>query len=253
MYKTRAPKYNWKATKSHGIILIRPPKYKDSISSFEFLMVCRRNTFSYVDYILGKYKENESEYISHLIVNMTYIERSNIKKNKYSLLWNNLYAYSREPEGEFYSQVEKKFNRNLSKFLTLDANLPCFWNNPEWGFPKGRKNENETSIECAKRELQEETGIYENMYYMDTTIDPFVEEFIGTNGLKYINIFYVAFVNSSCQEFLDEKNKYQIREVSQIQWLSTKKANSQIRYHEHSKQYLIKKLTKMLQNNKYLK
>jgi 8-oxo-dGTP pyrophosphatase MutT (NUDIX family) len=30
----------------------------------------------------------------------------------------------------------------------------------KWGFPKGKKDENENDIECASRELFEETGVY---------------------------------------------------------------------------------------------
>jgi 8-oxo-dGTP pyrophosphatase MutT (NUDIX family) len=29
---------------------------------------------------------------------------------------------------------------------------------PEWGFPKGRRNYNEKDIDCALREFSEETG-----------------------------------------------------------------------------------------------
>ena len=241
MYKTRAPKYDWKATKSHGIILIRSRDLND-----EFLMICRRNTFSYVDYILGKYKENDFEYISHLIINMTLQERNMIMTMVYLDLWNNLYAYSREPEGEFYKQVQNKFNRGLATFLALEKKHACFWVSPEWGFPKGRKNENETSLQCAMRELEEETGIKKNMYELDVSINPFEEEFIGTNGQKYINIYYVAFVNDSCREFLNFKNKLQMREISKIEWFTSKKAMLNIRHHEHSKKTLLKELCRIL-------
>ena len=245
MYKTRAPKYNWKATKSHGIVLVRPEK-EGSEKNDEFLMICRRNTFSYVDYVLGKYNENDHSYIAHLLINMTKEERSSIKQLGYLDVWNNLYAFSRKPEGEFFKQVRSKFNRGFSVFKILDRENPCFWTNPEWGFPKGRKNELETSLECAMRELQEETGISRDMYEIDVSINPFEEEFIGTNGLKYINIYYVAFVYPNCQEFLNHDNKLQMREVSKIGWFSSKNAALNIRHHEHSKQLLIKELCKIL-------
>ena len=33
------------------------------------------------------------------------------------------------------------------------------WTEPEWGFPKGRREYHETDVDCSKREFQEETGI----------------------------------------------------------------------------------------------
>jgi 8-oxo-dGTP pyrophosphatase MutT (NUDIX family) len=34
-----------------------------------------------------------------------------------------------------------------------------YWDTPEWGFPKGKKNRNENDRECAIREFREETNI----------------------------------------------------------------------------------------------
>jgi 8-oxo-dGTP pyrophosphatase MutT (NUDIX family) len=241
MYKTRAPKYNWKATKSYGIILTRLGN--DDI--LEFLMVCRRNTFSYVDFVLGKYKENDVEYLSHLIINMTQIERNNLRCMKYVDIWNNLYAFSRKPEGDFFYQVEKKFYRSHSIFMAIDIKKSCYWLHPEYGFPKGKKNEIENSLQSAMRELEEETGITKNMYMIDSSINPFEEEFIGTNGLKYINVFYVANANQNCQEFLNKNDLLQMREISNIQWFSYRTAMKNIRFHEKSKVVLIQELLKI--------
>jgi 8-oxo-dGTP pyrophosphatase MutT (NUDIX family) len=38
-------------------------------------------------------------------------------------------------------------------------NLNINYEHPEWEFPKGRKNKDESDIECALREFEEETGI----------------------------------------------------------------------------------------------
>jgi 8-oxo-dGTP pyrophosphatase MutT (NUDIX family) len=51
---------------------------------------------------------------------------------------------------------------------------PTNWTEPEWGFPKGRANANESEIETAIREFIEETGIkrenfriLKNLQYID--------------------------------------------------------------------------------------
>jgi len=55
-------------------------------------------------------------------------------------------------------------------------------NNPDihspniWGFPSGRIHEGETAIECAKRELQEETDyLCEDLLFLASFIDDYIE------------------------------------------------------------------------------
>ena len=244
---SRAPTNSWKAIKSHGIVLIRKID-----NNYEYLMVCRRNTFSYVDFVLGKYRENDLKYLMHLILNMTFTERNTIRSTDFKLMWERLYVKTRKPEGVFYEQVNKKFERCLSKFIYLESKLPCLWKYPEWGFPKGRLNPNENSINCAKREMYEETMVDPEMYNIDISINPFEEEFIGTNGYKYKNRFYIAFVKDFCEPFLDVQNINQVREISQIRWFTFQKASKIVRNNEHSKHYLLKELNKLITKKIFL-
>lgn len=260
-YPTRSPNRSWKTIKSHGIIL-----YRIHNNAFEYLMVCRRHTFSFVDYILGKYTETDLQYIMQLICNMTYAERKLIRTKDYRHLWDRMYMTTRKAEGVFYEQVKQKFDKGLHTFLLLEKKLPCLWKYPEWGFPKGKLNgENEPSLKCAIRELEEETMIKQNMYVIDQNILPFEEEFIGTNGHKYTNVFYVGSIDSSistelntnhtshtsntcnpCIPFIDTRNLNQVREISRIEWFSLKQANHVVRFHERSKLYLLNELEKVL-------
>ena len=48
--------------------------------------------------------------------------------------------------GEVYN-LEKLINESSKK-----------WTEPEWGFPKGRRNYQEKDYDCAVREWEEETG-----------------------------------------------------------------------------------------------
>ena len=43
--------------------------------------------------------------------------------------------------------------------MIIECNQYTSWDEPEWGFPKGRRNFNETDLNCALREFNEETGI----------------------------------------------------------------------------------------------
>jgi 8-oxo-dGTP pyrophosphatase MutT (NUDIX family) len=43
----------------------------------------------------------------------------------------------------------------------VEANNPTYFMEPDWGFPKGRRNTHgdEMDLDCAQREIQEETGL----------------------------------------------------------------------------------------------
>jgi ADP-ribose pyrophosphatase YjhB (NUDIX family) len=46
---------------------------------------------------------------------------------------------------------------NLNQLID-ESNKYDVWSEPEWGFPKGRRNYQEKDYECAVREFCEETG-----------------------------------------------------------------------------------------------
>lgn len=241
---TSVPRNTWKASKSYGIVLIR----KTLFNEYEYLMVCRRNTFAYVDYLMGKYSENNLEFIASLVLNMTFFERKLIIEKPYEYLWKRLYVFNRQAEGEFYNIVKNKFDNQLENFIQVEKKLSelyC-WQYPEWGFPKGKTNGKESNLESAQRELEEETMVSKDMYDIDFSIDPFEEEFIGTNGHKYINLFYVAFAKDNCNAFLDIKNSDQVREIGQISWVNSKYAYKKVRDYEISKKVLITEINKIL-------
>ena len=49
-------------------------------------------------------------------------------------------------------------NDVLVNLDTLINDSTTKWNEPEWEFPKGRRNQQEKDLDCAKREFEEETG-----------------------------------------------------------------------------------------------
>ena len=83
--------------------------------------------------------------------------------------------------------------------MDLELNLDFYVNNieplyksNEWGFPKGRRNRNESVKECAIREFHEETSIPQESIKVIDSIVPIEENLIGTNGIKYRHIYYLA-------------------------------------------------------------
>ena len=66
------------------------------------------------------------------------------------------------------------------------------YKDPEWGFPKGRRNLKERDLQCAVREFEEETDIGRDNIYVLRCIDPLEEDFIGSNKKHYKHIYYIA-------------------------------------------------------------
>lgn len=234
---------NWRSIRSYGIILVR--NIKENIEP-EFLLVCRKSTYCYVDYLLGKYNESDLEYFNFMIENMTIDEREKIINGEYSYLWNDLYSSTRPANGSFYSYVQTKFQRMLPSFKNKNQTLPKFYNSPEWGFPKGRPNFKEDPYDCAVRELYEETRISPLMYNIEASILPFEEKYVGTNGIGYRNVFFIAFPKEECDGFIDENNNAQTREIGSIKWMKYSETMKCFRYLETSKKCILERVNESI-------
>lgn len=223
---------------SFGFILVRFNKR----GVLEYLFVCRRTTYAFVDFVLGKYNEKNEGYIKHLIENMTIRERNKILAASYVDLWHEIYLTVRQPIGSFYNSMCEKFSRVILRFRKLDAEIPRRYESPEWGFPKGRLNYNEDVFNCAMRELQEETGIHSSMFVPIRSILPFEERYMGTNGTLYKVLYFIGVVNKDCRYRLDETNYFQMREIGDIQWHDYEGGMKVFREDEKSKRELLQKV-----------
>ena len=118
-----------------------------------------------------------------------------------------------------------KHNFELLKHCTETTYLPLTfyvnnvqpsWNNPEWGFPKGRRNIAESDLNCAIREFEEETGFNNTQYTMLSYIEPLIENLIGTNGKQYRHIYYLAITYQNIIPKIDKVNFHQSEEIGDI-------------------------------------
>ena len=228
---------NWRSIRSYGIILV-----KNYQTTPEYLLVCRKSTYCYVDYLLGKYNEKKIEYLNFMIENMTVQERENILTRPYPELWNELYSSTRPASGSFFNYVMSKFLRMSATFHIHHKSLPKLYKYPEWGFPKGRLNHREDPLDCAMRELFEETRISPSMYEIETSILPYEEKYVGTNGIGYRNFFFVAFSKPGCEGFIDQSNNAQTREIGSIEWMNFEQAMCCFRCLEPSKKQLLREI-----------
>lgn len=205
---------------------IFPQNYREleNLSSYmnniRFLLVQRRHSIGFMDFLRGKYKLDNIDQINSLFQYMNKKEINMIKEKTFDELWFEMW----NNDLNRINSIKKEYNYAKSQFEKLkngegiDLDLNFFVNNinplysfNEWGFPKGRKDKNESTIDCAIREFSEETGIDLNNIKIIPNIEPIEENLIGTNGIPYRHIYYVAETNLN--EISNIKNNNEIGEI----------------------------------------
>jgi ADP-ribose pyrophosphatase YjhB (NUDIX family) len=208
---------------SHGIVHIHDNKY---------LMICRRKTLGYIDFIRGKYLMHATFHISNLIDEMSITEKEDVLKNNFHDLWIDLWGVeSNDSIDEFiantkFKEIKQGYEVNGERICldTLIAKSKTNWVDPEWGFPKGRQNTYESELACALREYEEETGLDKHKLSVFKNILPFEEIFMGSNYKSYTHKYYIATSSS-----IVKKNEFQPSEVSNMKWFTYEEAIQIIR------------------------
>ncbi len=114
------------------------------------------------------------------------------------------------------------------------------WTEPEWGFPKGRRNYQESDLHCALREFNEETGFPKNKLSVMKNVIPFDEIFTGSNFKSYKHRYFIAYSNYR------ENTNYQKSEVSKIKWMTLDEASKAIRPYNLERIELLENIDKVL-------
>jgi len=233
---------------SYGIISFRKKE------NYQYLMICRKDSLGYVDFIRGKYPLYNKKYIQNLIDEMTLQEKENIKTKSFEELWNNLWSHG---AGIQY-RVEEKGSKNkfeqIKRGIQLDENekydiysliknSETSWITPEWGFPKGRRNYGEKDIQTGLREWSEETGYPSSALNILTNVIPYDEYFVGSNYKSYKHKYYLAYIKKDFSN-----NNFQKSEVSQLKWLTYDECLKHIRPYNLERLEIIKKINKILHN-----
>jgi 8-oxo-dGTP pyrophosphatase MutT (NUDIX family) len=235
---------------SYGIILFR-----SSTNGIEYLMLRRKNSFGYIDFIRGKYVQNNIEHLQNLFNEMSIQEREQIKNNNFETLWKNMWGETNigsQYKGEELSS-QKKFEilksgmyiQNSEDLITLDLLIngaTTQWKETEWEFPKGRRNYLEKDLECALREFEEETGLLKRDIRIVENMMPFEEVFIGSNHKSYKHKYFLAYSENNN----DMLKNYQQTEVSKLEWKTLEDCLESIRPYNLEKKQLIININKVL-------
>lgn len=280
-------------------------KYRD-LDQYKLLMVRRKHTIPYVEFLRGKYKNNDLMYLCLLFSRMTYNEIEFISNNpSFQVLRKELGLNSskRKSYRMEYENSEVKFSyiRDTGVLLNIitiinkiykthfKLNLPpglypdipnyddttfCnifeeirrqngptitrLYNNPEWGIPKGKRQLQETDLQCAIREFCEETGIQPSDLKIFKNCIPLEEIYIGINGIKYRHVYFIGEIirlptntqlydcNESPEDSeliipLDAFNREQVGEISAVKLMGFHKAVGMIRRFHGSKKTVVQK------------
>ena len=225
-------------------------KNNDNINNIiKYLMINRKFSLNYVEFIRGKYDITNINYLINSINYITEEEKKCILNESFDTIWNNLWnnKFLKNEYDNEYEKSKAKFNllKNgiITNYSTLNfkniINKSKFnFNETEWEFPKGRKNLNENENDCAKREFFEETNINTNNLDF-INIDNIEEIFMGTNYSKYKNIYTIGQINNNIEIDKEFKNEYQIMEINDVKWMSIDECFNKIRdYHFEKKNTL---------------
>ena len=228
---------------SCGILLIDSPRLPVKHTDMNILMIRRKDSMSYAEFMRGKYDPTDTPYLSKLIKNMTIKEQAAIVSEPFEVLWKCLWNDDRTSSD--YSISRDKFN-SLNRFELMVNNISPY-TEPEWGFPKGRRMRSESDIACAIREFGEETNIPREAYSVLKNI-VLEETFTGLNGIPYRHIYYVALLKNP--ELIDLKQKFtpmQRREISGIGWKSFTEADALIRPHHVERHGMLTQLKDVIE------
>lgn len=242
---------------SCGVILCK--KYKDI---YKVLMINRKDSLCYIDFLRGKYNLMDMSYIQLLINKITIDEKNRLLIHSFDELWKLLWNISELSEEikskndykdgkRKYESLKKGFYRgkdliqlkNIIQISTTD------YKETEWEFPKGRRNRLEKNKDCAIREVNEETNYTINDYEILQNIIPLTEEFKGENMIRYKYLYYVGIVTNIEKECkIDKNNISQIQEISNLEWLTKDEAFGKIRDYHSSRKILIQSIYDLLEN-----
>jgi len=221
----------------------------------EFLLIQRKDTLGYVEFMRGKYNISNVDYVQTLFNQMTINELDRLSSNDFEFLWNALWS------NQISRQYKQEYENALAKYNSLGsdsqsgktlknyiADATRLWATPEWGFPKGRRGNRESEIICAQREFGEETGLDETQFVLVKNLLPLEENFLGGNRVYYRHRYFLAYCKQNTEVKIDTNNAIMNREISDIGWFPYDKALQLIRPYNIEKRQILSVANDMLTN-----
>jgi 8-oxo-dGTP pyrophosphatase MutT (NUDIX family) len=258
---------------SFGLICYK----KNKANKIEYLMIQRKDSLSFMEFIRGKYSLSNIEYIKKLLSYMTHQERKVLETASFQELWNIIWFQPHAVKhSQEYTESKIKFdslkhgfllkpatgtatataanpnNNNNKGTLVLLRNLlqstQTVYTEPEWGFPKGRRKLKEEDMDCGVREFCEESGFERGDLEVHKNLMPLEEFFYGTNNILYRHVYYLARIvkNEDKAMTINLLNPHQAREVRKAQWFSYNEVMERIRPYNTERRNLFKEAHRII-------
>jgi 8-oxo-dGTP pyrophosphatase MutT (NUDIX family) len=204
---------------SAGVIAFRP-----GADGPEYLMIRRKDTLGFVDFVRGKYPLHGRTYLMNIINEMTVSEKRRLLNDDFAELWSQLWGASVGIQYRGEERVSREKFEALRRGVTaagqsydlasLVRDSETGWGEPEWGFPKGRRNYQERDLHCALREFEEETGYPKESLQVVQNLMPLEEIFTGSNYKSYKHRYFLALLRDGARP----GRPFQSTEVSKVEW-----------------------------------
>ena len=231
---------------SYGVLCINKDK---------LLMIQRKDSLSFIEFLRGKYDLSNEDYILRLLNTCSIKERDLISNSSFDVLWDNLWfsgKIRKKQTDRMIREYEKsKYLFNKLKETCLDSLISKCTNTyetPEWEFPKGRRSSHESNIKCAQREFEEESDLQSNEYTLLENVAPLTEEYIGSNSVRYKHIYYIGIYNGDRKLSINSDKYEQYSEIGDIEWLSISECYHKIRDEKLTKIQIIEQMDKIITN-----
>jgi ADP-ribose pyrophosphatase YjhB (NUDIX family) len=172
---------------SYGLVLFTIHK-----NNVYYVTAKRRNSIPYLQVMCGRARDAAEleKYIRLLPTE----ERKMLLKHDCETLYRDLYPTDTRRYLQTLGRYRTQFQDMITKHKDiLDQAAGCDF--VQWEFPKGRRKQYETAVQCAAREFTEETGLTD----FDIIIhNPITSQYVGYDGHYYKSIFFLAYTNKKC-------------------------------------------------------
>lgn len=235
--------------------------FENYYPKIEVLLIQRRDSLGYVEILRGKYKETDIEYIRKQIHGMTDKERDKLMTRPFDELWSELWGYDSKTTSHYRNdkEVSKLKLQQLRDGIEIEPGqtvklgdlineTTVHWETPEWGFPKGRREPGERDLDCALREVEEETGIPKEKIVVIQNMEPLSETFFGSNQVHYCHKYFTFYLPLSVEVRYDETNPHMKREIGNLQWFTLEEALQKIRSDNVEKREILLRMNTLLRN-----
>lgn len=214
----------------------------DNNNEINYILINKKNTVGFCEIVKGTYDKKDIKLSLLNVVKILTNDEVNILLNyEFDDIWKYMWTKNIDMNSK------EIFNKNKEIIFYLLKQRKKYWTEPEWEFPKGRKNYQEKELDCAIREFSEETGISSKRLNIISNVYPIEEMYIGTNLNYYKHKYFLAYIDDPDINL----NNFQKQEVKGVKLFNYKDALNHIRDYHCSRIECLKNANYIINNLKF--